>query len=500
MSDRPNIIFILADDMGYGDVRHLNPDCCFPTPNLDRLGREGMHFTDAHSSSSVCTPSRYSIMTGRYCWRTWLKQGVLGGVAGPLIEEGRDTVASLLGRAGYRTACIGKWHLGWDWAVAAGHEAQRGQWTGAMDWIDYSRPVRGGPIDRGFDYFYGISGSLDMPPYVYVEDDRPVATPTAWGSEAEFGRAGPRQEGLRADHVLAHCTARAVDYIAAAPRTEPFFLYLPLTAPHTPIAPAAPFAGRSGVNAYADFCIEVDHRVGEVLAALDAAGIAEDTLVVFTTDNGASRVPSGCEELEREHGHHSSHIYRGYKSDIWDGGHRLPFLARWPAAVAPGSRCDQPVGLFDLYATAADLLGVSIAPGQGEDSLSLLPALRGGRIDAAARTLIHHSLYGRFAVRRGDWKLCRCPGSGGWSHPTDQEATDAAEDSVQLYDLAAEPGETSNRAADEPDRVRELTAELHRCVARGSSVAGRTGRPTAVADWPQVDWLPEIPERFLIDD
>jgi len=511
-SHRPNIVFILADDMGYGDVRHLNPDCAFPTPNLDRLGREGMAFTDAHASSSVCTPSRYSIMTGRYCWRTWLKSKVLFGAHGPLLEEGRPTVASLLADAGYATACFGKWHLGWDWGVRDGRSApadpeehKRGD---AFDWIDFARPVAGGPCDHGFDRFRGIVGSLDMPPYVWVDDRTPEESPTTWGSAEEFSRDGPRQDGLRADNVLAATVDDTVAFIDSHDGDAPFFVYVPLTAPHTPIAPAPGFAGESGINPYADFCMEVDHRVGQILDALDRKGVAENTLVVFTTDNGASYEPSDCARLEREFGHFCSHVYRGYKSDIWDGGHRLPFLCRWPAVVAPDGHCDEPIGLFDLFATAAAVVGTDFGDDAGEDSVSFLPALRGEAMSAERReALIHHSIDGRFAVRVGRWKLCRCPGSGGWAKGEgdlrDAEARERGLHELQLYDLDADVGERRNLVAEHPDLVDELTRVLHRCVARGRSTPGGA-QPVPEApdfdDWRQVDWLPEIPAGFVIDD
>ena len=500
MNQRPNIVYILADDMGYGDVRCLNPDCKFPTPNLDRLGGEGMAFIDAHSSSSVCTPSRYSILTGRYCWRTYLKQGVLCGTSGPLIEKGRQTVGSMLQNAGYRTACIGKWHLGWNWAVKPGKKAKKNQWNGEMDWIDFEQPITEGPTTRGFDHFYGFSGSLDMPPYVYVEDDRPVETPTAWGTADEFLRPGPRMESLRAHNVLGHITDKAVDYISSQDGDTPFFLYFPLNAPHTPIAPAEEFVGKSGINDYADFCMEVDHRVGQVLDVLDEKGMADNTLVIFTTDNGASAAPSQCEMLEKEFGHYCSHVYRGYKSDIWDGGHRLPFLVRWPETVTPGARCGQYTGLFDFYATVGEITGQMIPEFSGEDSLSFLPALRGESIDTKSRTLVHHSISGMFAIRKGRWKLCRCPGSGGWSSPTDKQAAEKQMPEIQLYDMENAPDEQTNVAGKHPDIVRELTQELHRSVVSGKSVKGRKGEEIAVEDWPQINWLPDIPDRFVADD
>lgn len=506
-SKNPNIIYILADDMGYGDVSSLSDRCVWKTPSIDRLAREGIAFTDAHSSSAVCTPSRYSILTGRYCWRTYLKQGVNGGASGPLIEKGRTTIASLLKDAGYNTACIGKWHVGWNWAVKEGMEEKvnRGAWAGeTMDWIDYKKPVTEGPVDVGFDYFYGISGSLDMPPYVYVENNMPVEEPTSWGTTHEFLRQGPRMERLRANNVLGHLTNKAVDYIEEQNSDSPFFLYFPLTAPHTPISPAPEFDGKSGINPYADFVLEVDARVGQVLDAVDKKGFGENTLIIFTTDNGASYSPSECAILEERFGHYCSHIYRGYKADIWDGGHRLPFVMKWPKVIKPGSTCNEPVGIFDVMATAAEITRQTIPDSAAEDSLSFLTALKGEQLDSFKRkALINHSIGGLFAIRQGKWKLCRCAGSGGWAEPTEKTARLASLPEIQLYDLENDPGERDNLALERGDIVDEMTKLLHRCVMSGNTINGKKSNPPAeeeLGKWEQLNWLPEIPAQFVIDD
>ncbi len=519
----PNIVFILADDMGYGDVRYLNENCAFPTPNLDRLGSEGMVFTDAHSSSAVCTPSRYSILTGRYCWRTYLKQHVLYGVGVPLIEPERPTVATLLKNAGYRTACVGKWHVGWDWACKPGMKPPQGlkdawklnsgfTWTTKEDWekngswIDFTSPVKNGPCTVGFDHFYGICGSLDMPPYVYVEDDTPVEVPTAWADPKEFCRTGPRMESMRANNVLGHLTDKAVSYIEQQKDDQPFFLYFPLTAPHAPIAPAPDFVGKSGINAYCDFCMEVDYRVGQILTALESAGLDENTMVVFTTDNGASANWCDCEMLEERYNHFCSHIYRGYKSDIWDGGHRLPFMVHWPEAVKPGSSCERMTGLFDFFATAADATSQEITDSAGEDSVSFLPDLLGqGPALDPREALVHHSISGMFAVRTNKWKLCRCPGSGGWAYGdlTDDAARAQGLPELQLYDMDNDPEEQHNLADEKPEVVHELTQKLHRIMTQGRSTPGKpqaNDDDTPIEAWEQVNWLPEIPAEFKLND
>jgi len=309
--------------------------------------------------------------------------------------------------------------------------------------------------------------------------------------------------GLRANNVLAHLTERAVTYIEEQDPQNPFFLYFPLTAPHTPIAPGPDFAGQSGINPYADFCMEVDTRVGQILTALQKSGLDHNTLVIFTTDNGASRVQSECDMLEKQYGHYSSYIYRGYKSDIWDGGHRIPFLVRWPAQIQANTVCEERVGIFDLFATAAELTGTTVPDNAGEDSVSLLPAFRGDTIpEAADRCLIHHSIDGMFALRRGDWKLCRCPGSGGWSF-RERDARWAQCPDNQLYHMADDPAEQNNLALRDPDRVEELTHLLHRAVVRGRTTDGtavQNDPEVPVESWQQLNWLPDIPESFVIDD
>lgn len=489
MSKSPNVVYILADDMGYGDVEHLNPECKIPTPNLNRLGREGMSFSDAHSSSAVCTPSRYSILTGQYCWRTYLKKGVLSGVGNSLIDDGQQTFAHLAKRVGYKTACIGKWHIGWEWAVKDGHKANRDGWMGdQVDWVDYTQPIKRGPLDAGFDEFYGICGSLDMPPYVYVDGDQPVAEATAWVEADEFYRAGPAMEGLRANAVLGELTDKAVEFISRQKNDEPFFLYFPLTAPHTPIAPSPEFVGKSTIGAYGDFCMEVDHRVGQVMQALEDHGLSEDTILVFTTDNGASPV-NNPEKIKAEHDHASSHIYRGYKSDIWDGGHRIPFMVKWPSGIPANSWCDHPIGIFDTIATFAELHGLADVEGAIEDAVSFLPCFKGEK--PQERLLVHHSIDGMFGVRSGDWKLCRCAGSGGWSKPTDEEAMAEGLPSVQLYRMSDDPSEGKNLSEDYPEVVAELTQKCHTLVTKGGA---------NLEDWDQVNWIPEIPERYVLDD
>lgn len=448
----PNIVYILADDMGYGDVRCLNPESRIPTPNLDRLAREGMVFTDAHSTSSVCTPSRYSLLTGRYSWRTPLQNGVLGGFGKPLIDANRLTVPAFLKENGYTTACIGKWHLGM---------SLNGDWN---------QPILDGPTTRGFDEFFGISASLDMPPYAFIRNDRLVAP---LDTEKEFfeGRRGPAQKDFEAEDVLPALAREACDFIRrSAQEKKPFFLYLPLTAPHTPIAPTEKWRGKSGLSDYGDFVMQTDAVVGEILEELDGAGVVGSTLVFVASDNGFA--PAAGTGRHESQGHFPSAGFRGYKADLWEGGHRIPLIARWPGVVQAGGRSDALVSLGDLFATCADILEHQLPANAAEDSVSMLPALQ-GRTDAARRSLlVHHSEDGSFAIREGRWKLVLCPGSGGWSDPRNAAARKRNLPESQLYDLEADPGEKENLAATHPEIVARMTGDLKKLIAEGRSTPG----------------------------
>jgi arylsulfatase A-like enzyme len=490
---KPNVVFILCDDLGYGDVKCNNPDGKIATPNVDRLAAAGMRFTDAHTTSSVCTPTRYGVLTGRYNWRSRLQSGVLGGLSPRLIEPGRLTVAELLRRQGYHTACIGKWHLGMDWprrpdAQAFGDNIEKGP---EARHVDFTRPIANGPNSVGFDYYFGISASLDMVPYTFIENDRVTVVPTEdkafpmmLGKNDVLTRRGPGAVGFEATDVLPTLTRKAVEYIAgravSARSGQPFFLYLPLNAPHTPIAPTPEWQGRSGLNPYADFVMQTDASVGQVLAALDAQGLAASTLVIFTSDNGCS--PQADFRALLAKGHNPSSVLRGHKADIWDGGHRVPFIVRWPGRVPAGTTSDQLVCLVDFLATCADLVGVKLPADAGEDSVSIVPALLGQADKPVREALVHHSINGRFAIRQGKWKLELCPGSGGWSAPRDPQAARQGLPSVQLYDLTQDLGEQRNLQAEHPDVVKRLTALLEKYVAEGRSTPGAPQQNTVTVD------------------
>lgn len=481
-ASRPNLVYLLADDLGYGDVSRLNPQGKIRTPNIDRLAREGLTFTDAHSGSSVCTPTRYGILTGRYAWRSRLKQGVLGGLSPRLIEPGRMTVPALLQAHGYNTACVGKWHLGMDWVVpegksvtALGVESPQQVWN-----VDFTRPIRNGPNAVGFDWFFGISASLDMVPYAWIEHDRVTRVPERDGDFPWFlrrdrrTRRGPLAEGFDAADVLGELTRRATDYLmqrgAPAHQGRPFFLYLALTSPHTPILPTPAWQGRSGLNAYADFVMETDDAVGQILSALDRHGHATNTIVIFTADNGCSPEADFAELTAA--GHHPSGSFRGHKADLFEGGHRVPFMVRWPGRIAAGSEFPHPISLTDLLATCAELLGTRLPDDAGEDSVSLLPVWLGRTREPVRQTLVNHSINGSFALRAGPWKLLLCPDSGGWSDPRPNSAAAKNLPPVQLYQLENDPGERRNLQAEHPERVRDMIALLERQVVEGRSTPG----------------------------
>lgn len=465
---KPNILIILADDLGYGDVHANNPTRGkIPTPHLDKLAAEGMRFTDGHSSSGVCSPSRYALLTGRYHWRTRLQTGIVPLWGAPLIAPERMTIGTLAKQHGYRTAAIGKWHLGWDWPIAqedrklfgGGREADtspasevhRAAWTKV-----FSQPIPGGPTSRGFDAYFGTDVP-NCPPYCFIENDRTVGTPSVFLPKEFFRNhlatlPGPALPDWKLEQILPALTERACRFITeSSARKEPFLLYLPLTTPHTPLAVNAEWKGKSGLNnAAADLIMETDAAVGQVLAALEASGAAKDTLVLFTSDNGfASYV--GAKDLEKQ-GHFPSGPLRDYKTSVYEGGHRVAFIARWPGQVAAGTTCDQLVHQADIIATVAEILQTKLPANAAEDSFSFLPLLKGSSAPTRAHA-VSCALGGTPGLRLGNWKYI----------PTQP---------AELYDLAADLGETKNLAAEQPERVAELKALLEKLITDGRSTPG----------------------------
>ena len=456
----PNLVVILADDLGWGDLGCYNAASRIPTPHLDRLASEGMRFTDAHSPSAVCTPTRYGLLTGRYAWRTRLRSGVLYGYSPPLLEPGQPTLASFLRDAGYRTACIGKWHLGLRFATTGGPAEFGDGSEPKVDpaRIDWEQPLAEGPHTAGFHESYVIPASLDMVPYVYLRNGRAVEAPTERtpGDKSQrqggggFYRGGPKAPGFSIEGCQPRLTEEAESFLRRQSPAEPFFLYFPLTAPHDPWVPTADFRGTSACGPRGDFVAQVDASVGRIMRVLEERGLASNTLLVFTSDNGAHWLPGEVAAT----GHAANGPWRGMKSDAWEGGHRVPFLARWPGRIRAGSTSEALIGLNDLFATTAEVVGHAPPPGAAPDSVSFARALL-GKPTRPRPPLVLHSIRGEFVLRDGPWKLIDGPDGGGW---TAGKATEPG----QLHDLRRDAGETNNLWRMEPKRVREMQDALAR--------------------------------------
>jgi arylsulfatase A-like enzyme len=487
---KPNVVIVLADDLGYADVGCYGGKIA--TPHIDRLAADGLRFSDAHTSSSVCSPTRYGLLTGRYNWRSKLKSGVLGGLSPRLIEPERMTIGSLLQLHGYHTACVGKWHLGMDWAVKEGlavaelNIEPREQVFN----VDYAQPIAKGPNSVGFDWYCGISASLDMVPYTFIENDRVAALPTEdrsfammHGRDGGTTRKGPAAPDFDAADVLPTLARKSVQYIdqraEAARAGKPFMLYVPLASPHTPILPTEKWQGRSGINPYADFVMQTDDAIGAILAALDRHELTDNTLVIVTSDNGCS--PQAKFDELSAHGHEPSGPLRGHKADLFEGGHRVPFIVRWPGVVAAGKQSAQLLCLTDVLATLAEIVGAKLPENAGEDSISFLPVLR-GEAGSARDHLVSHSINGSFAIRRGPWKLMLCSDSGGWSAPRPRTPQAAALPAMQLYDLSADLGEQHNAIDQQPEKAAELTKLLETVAAEGRSTPGKPQPNTGPVD------------------
>jgi arylsulfatase A len=475
----PNIIYILADDLGYGDVSIYNSDSKIQTPNIDKLANEGMRFTDAHSPSSVCTPTRYGILTGRYCWRSELPRGVLRGYGESLLEKDRITIASLLKDQDYTTGVVGKWHLGLDWELKSefidslGNSSvirnQNGMITHMNgDWVDFTKEPMDGPLDHGFDYSYILPASLDMEPYCYLENDILTALPNEHteGNDLDtdsyatgaFWRPGRIAKGFDFYEVLPRFVEKAKNFVASHANDEkPFFLYLPLAAPHSPWVPKKEYDGSSGAGQYGDFVQMVDAQVGNFLKGLEELGITDNTIVIFTSDNGPFWKPDYIERFD----HRAASMYRGMKADTYEGGHRIPFIVRWPGKVEAGSSSNYKTTLTNLIATSAEIVGVNLNGNTGEDSQSILPILLNDEKNVEVEIpIIHHSSKGHFAIRKGDWKLIEKRGSGGFSIPVTIEPKEG-EPIGQLYNLATDPSEKNNIYTENPKVVDALLLELN---------------------------------------
>ena len=478
---RPNVVFILADDLGYGDVSAFNPESKIHTGNLDALASNGIIFTDAHSASSLSTPSRYAIMTGRYPWRTTMKKGVGKGYSGPLITEGRSTIASMLSEEGYNTACIGKWHLGWDWTLKDDAESETD--------VDFTKPIRNGVTDRGgFDYFYGIPASLDMPPYVYVENDMATAVPDSISGSSRgmtLFRSGPIARTFDPAQCLERWFDKAIEYVDSQKGSkDPFFLYLPLTAPHTPILPTEEYNGKTIIGPYGDFVVMIDDLVGKLVSRLKENKQWDNTIFVFTSDNGCAAYIK-TKDMERM-GHYPRYVFRGYKNDIYEGGHRIPLIVSWGDKYK-NVKDNSLVCLSDFYATFAEMTGHVLRDDEAVDSYSLWGNLSGkGR--TARRDLVSLSGQGRFALRDVDLKLIFWPGSGGQAFPNTPEDM-AGLPEKQLYNLGEDVGERVNLVEDASydGIVKELTLRMRRYVDEGRSTPGASQKNDTGNHWEQTE-------------
>lgn len=476
----PNIVIILADDLGYGDLGCYNKDSKIPTPNLDRLARQGRRFTDSHTPSAVCSPTRYGLLTGRYPFRSPLKKGVVNPWGAPIIEPGRLTMPEMLRRLGYRTACIGKWHLGWNWATKDGKAPASGK--DSLSNVDFTKPITNGPTTRGFDYYFGTDVP-NFPPYCFIENDRTVGIPSA-PSRPEFNRPGPMLPGWQWVDVLPELSRRSVKYIEESAKRSPqtpFFLYVPLTSPHYPVIPSKEFQGKSKADDYGDFVVQTDAVVGAILRALDQSGLAEDTIVIFTSDNGpevAGEVGIGAYERLRRFGHASMGIFRGVKRDLWEGGHRVPFIVRWPGKVQPGSTSDQTIAHSDLMATFAAIVKTPLPNDTAEDSVDISPAFRGETVKREG--LVYAGSSGKLAIRQGDWVLIAAASGQENSKASGEPAWFRKErgyvdhkQPYELYNLREDPTQKTNRYAEEMKRGQAMLAVLARFQSDGRSVPRR---------------------------
>ncbi len=469
ISQKPNIVIILADDMGYGDAGCYNNESKIPTPNIDKLASDGMRFTDAHSTSSVCSPTRYSLLTGRYAWRSELKKRVLWPWDRPLIKKGQLTIPSMLKQHGYHTACIGKWHLGWSWSTKDGTFLNLPLKIGEVNHplrvklaqeVDYTMPMGGGPLGAGFDYYYG-DDMINQPPYVWIENNRCLTQPTEPLLEKDMGGSsqGPATPGWEQEKVLPLITKEAVRYVNnRANEKQPFLLYFSLTAPHVPVLPTEKFIGKSSIGKYGDFVNQVDDCVGQVVEALKQAKLDKNTIVIFTSDNGSYQ--------KSEKGHSPNGLLRGKKATIYEGGHRVPFIVQWPEKISNGSTNDQLISMSDVFATCMELVDEKLPDDTGEDSRSFLSALLGN--EAPMRNdLISHSAAGEFAVRQGPWKLIF-----GHDKSKKKEKQGRFTSDVELYNMDDDKSETTDVSEKYPNVVKRLTALIEKQVKEGRSTPG----------------------------
>ena len=500
----PNIIFILADDLGYGDIQTLNPASSIPTPNINLLANEGLSFSNAHSTSSVCTPSRYSFLTGQYSWRSRMKKGVCWIYDPPLIEKEQITIGEMLSNQGYKTACIGKWHLGWNWPTNDGLPAAK---NNGMN-VNYSEPIDDGPISRGFDYYFG-QDTPSLPPHVLIENDQVVTPPIDWLS-GPGGMPGHMSPGWKYENLMHTLSEKAVNYIRDQVKNDPmtpFFLYYSMSAPHTPIAPHHDFKNKTEIGPYGDFVFEMDYHVGRIINTVDSLGIGDKTIIIFTSDNGGINEDginyTGVVGSLINHGHNSNGMLRGIKSDAWEGGHRIPFIVRWPNQIRSNTTSHALISQVDMMATFAAISGTTLPEEAGEDSFNLLPIFNDPSHQGVRDALVTQSGNGVLAIQKGDWKLILSSGGGGsWSHPKGELPTKVEKkgnfewENIQLYNLKNDKAEIQNLASNQKDKVDELMRLLKNYIVTGRSKAPlhKSGEEN-IELWEEVKWVDQISEN-----
>lgn len=480
----PNVIFVLADDLGYGDLSCLNEEGKISTPNLDKMANEGAVFIDAHSSSSVSTPTRYGVLTGRYNWRSTLKEGVLHPYDKPIIKKGRTTLADMMKTKGYKTACIGKWHLGLNYkTVDKKHPIDERDFCN----IDFTAPIKGGPCDLGFDYFFGINAP-NYPPYCFIENEHTIGIPDKYksGMEGLDCRAGRGIDKWSFERILPEIINKSCDFIEKSVREKtPFFLYLPLPSPHTPITPTKQFIGKSNLNLYADYVMQTDAALGTIVDKIEEMGVGSNTLIVFTSDNGCS--PVADFKFLKQKGHNPSYRFKGMKSDLYEGGHHIPCIVKWPKKILP-CKITNTICLTDFFATLAAIVDYHILDNEGEDSYNLLPLFHGDSKDKFMReAVVHHSFDGSFAIRKGEWKLLLTNTSGGWSAPH-FKMKDKLENisSMQLFNLSKDPEECNNVISLYPQVAEDLKQLMIDYINNGRSTPGLKQKNDYVREWKQL--------------
>ncbi|MFO0936881.1 MAG: arylsulfatase [Gemmataceae bacterium] len=460
---RPNIVIMLADDMGYGDLAIQNPDSKIPTPHMDRLAQSGMRLTDAHSSSGICTPSRYALLQGRYHWRKF--HGIVNPFDPPVLDRDRVTLPSMLKAKGYRTACIGKWHLGWDWNAIKREGAKPGKGGYTSSDFDWTKRIPGGPLDFGFDSYFG-DDVPNFPPYTWFENDRVLTAPTenlntkVRPKEGSLEtRGGPAVKDWDFYAVMPTLTKKAVEWIGQQKADEPFFLYFPFTSPHAPIVPSQENQGKSKANGYGDYVAQTDATVGAVMKALKDRGLDQNTLVIFTSDNGPENYAYA---RVKNFQHRSMGPLRGVKRDLWEGGHRVPMIASWSNVIPAGKVSDALFSHVDIYATLASVVDSEIAKRSAEDSINQLPLLL-ERKTVLRESIVHNTQANGYAIRHQNWVLIDAKTGGITGVPKwydESQGYKANESQGELYNLKDDLAEKNNLYDAKPEKVAELKAML----------------------------------------